>query len=264
MKISILEKFKKVVTTALIAAITIGSTGIVHANSSQSESLKDSKQISYERMLETCKNSTVLAGDDLASAINLFSNDLSGHKFNVYVSDENLDIKNAKSLDIKDDGDRYTSVSVPIVGEDYSMLSNLTVVYDENNDVITYTESLLTKSDNNTFMLTSFADGEQVNKKDTGLKYMTNQELKKEIKELEEVGSDTEIQSGKASRASAGKIAACIAGVTGLGGTAAYAIVAMCAGSCPAVPPICAACIGAAATLGSAGIAGVVACFNLK
>ncbi|MBM7541607.1 hypothetical protein [Amphibacillus cookii] len=169
-------------------------------------------------------------------------------------SNANLDFDNAKYLDITKDNMTYTSITVPITGEGYSFTSNFTLVFDSHNKVINYSEALITKSDSNKFVITTYSDGELVQNKETDLDYISDSELKRGLEVINEDGY--QIMGVK-------KIAACIAAIAGVNAVVAYLIAGTCVASCPAVPPICAACIGGVATMGAADIVGIMGCFKL-
>ncbi|MCE7791699.1 hypothetical protein K8O68_04550 [Salipaludibacillus sp. CUR1] len=149
-------------------------------------------------------------------------------------------------------GGGVTVVSVPLHG-DYSLPSNITIFLDEENTVLQVNETLISKNELGNFQVDTYLDGSIVNSEDTGIAYMTDEELLAEepVAGIQPMGI--------------GSVAGCLAGVLGVGGTMATVIAYACGGSCAAPTPvtakICAACIGAYATLGSAGIGGVVACF---
>ncbi|MFS0675071.1 hypothetical protein [Ornithinibacillus sp. 179-J 7C1 HS] len=151
-------------------------------------------------------------------------------------------------------GGGVTVVTVPLHG-DYSLPSNVTVFFDEDNTVLQTNELLVTKNEVGNFQVETYLDGSLVNSEDTGISYMTDKEL------LAEKPVDSEIQP-----MGVGAVASCLGAVLGVGGTVAYIIAVACGGSCaaptPVTAPICAACIGAYAVLGAGGIAGAVACFN--
>ena len=152
-------------------------------------------------------------------------------------------------------GGGVTVVTIPLSG-DYSLTSNITIFFDEDNTVLQTNEMLLTKNELGNFQVDTYLDGSITKSEDSGISYMTDEEL------LAEEPVDSGIQP-----ASMKSVAACLTGVLGVGGTIGYLIALGCGGSCavptPVTAPICAACIGAYATLGSAGIAGVVGCFAL-
>lgn len=151
-------------------------------------------------------------------------------------------------------GGGVTAVTVPVHG-DYSLPSNVTVFFDEDNTVLQTNEMLVTKNEVGNFQVETYLDGSLVDSEDTGISYMTDKEL------LAEEPVDSGIQP-----TGVGAVASCLGAVLGIGGTTAYIIAVACGGSCaaptPVTAPICAACIGAYAVLGAGSIAGAVACFN--
>lgn len=151
-------------------------------------------------------------------------------------------------------GGGVTVVTVPLHG-DYSLPSNITVFFDEDNTVLQTNEMLVTKNEVGNFRVETYLDGSLSNSVDTTIPYITDEEM------LAEEPVSSEIQP-----MGVGAVASCLGAVLGVGGTAAYIIAVACGGSCaaptPVTAPICAACIGAYAVIGAGGIAGAVACFN--
>ncbi|WP_222934661.1 hypothetical protein [Paenibacillus terrae] len=151
-------------------------------------------------------------------------------------------------------GGGVTVVTVPLHG-DYSLPSNVTVFFNEDNTVLQTNEMLVTKNEAGNFRVETYLNGSVVKSVDTDRPYITDEEMLAE----KPVNSGIQPQS-------VGKVAGCLGAVLGVGGTVAYIIAVACGGSCaaptPVTAPICAACIGAYAVLGAGGIAGVVACFN--
>lgn len=151
-------------------------------------------------------------------------------------------------------GGGVTVVTVPLHG-DYSLPSNITVFFDEDNTVLQTNEMLVTKNEVGNFQVETYLDGLLNKSVDTGISYITDEEMLAE----EPVGSGIQPMG-------VGAVASCLGVVLGVGATMAYLIAVACGGSCAAPTPvtaaICAACIGAYAVLGAGGIAGAVACFN--
>lgn len=149
-------------------------------------------------------------------------------------------------------GGGVTAVTVPVHG-DYSLPSNITVFFDENKTALQTNEMLVTKNEVGNFQVETYLDGLLVKSEDTGISWITDEEM------LAEEPALIQPMGVKA-------VAACLGAVLGVGGTAAYIIAVACGGSCaaptPVTAPICAACIGAYAVIGAGGIAGAVACFN--
>lgn len=171
---------------------------------------------------------------------------------------ENVASESSFSLDestVYTVGGGVTVATVPLHG-DYSLPSNITIFFDEDNAVLQTNEMLVTKNELGNFKVATYVDGSMTKSEDTDISYKTDKEL------LAEKPDGSEIQPMGVK-----SVAACLAGVLGVGGTIGYLIAVACGGSCttptPVTATICAACIGAYATIGSAGIAGVVGCFAL-
>ncbi|WP_434748472.1 hypothetical protein [Paenibacillus amylolyticus] len=151
-------------------------------------------------------------------------------------------------------GGGVTVVTVPVHGE-YSLPSNVTVFFDEDDTVLQTNEMLVTKNEAGNFRVETYLNGSVVKSVDTDRPYITDEEM------LAEEPVNSGIQPN-----GIGAVAGCLGAVLGIGGTAAYIIAVACGGSCavptPVTAPICAACIGAYAVIGAGGIAGAVACFN--
>ncbi|MGY4795912.1 hypothetical protein ACVNNN_12990 [Lysinibacillus fusiformis] len=149
-------------------------------------------------------------------------------------------------------GGGVTAVSIPLHG-DYSLSSNITVFFDEDDNVLQTNEMFLTKNVLGNFQVSTYLNGTLVKSQDIGIAYMTDEEL------LAEEPSMIQPRS-------VGDVATCLVVAMDIGGTLAYAIAVACGGSCAAPTPvtavICAACIGAYAVLGAGTIAGAVSCFN--
>ncbi|WP_197479974.1 hypothetical protein [Paenibacillus swuensis] len=151
-------------------------------------------------------------------------------------------------------GGGVTVVTVPL-SDKYSLPSNVTVFFNEDNTVLQTNEMLVTKNEAGNFLVETYLNGSLVKSVDTEIPYLTDKELLAE----EPVNSGIQPMG-------IGTVAACLGAVLGIGGTVAYLIAVACGSSCVAPTPvtavICAACIGAYAVLGAGGIAGAVACFN--
>ncbi|WP_157062950.1 hypothetical protein [Actinopolyspora mortivallis] len=150
-----------------------------------------------------------------------------------------------------------TSVTIPVDG-DYSLVSNLTVLFDENGDIVQYSETLISENKEGNFNITSFTDGVLVNSNDTDQPYMTDEQLQQ--------GANSGAGSSESMTAmGVGSTVACVASVLGVSGATGYLIVSACTGACTipgAGTSVCVACIGAYATVGGASITAVASCFG--
>ncbi|WP_025026118.1 hypothetical protein [Caldalkalibacillus mannanilyticus] len=215
----------------------------------------------FERMNDVANTTSEITDSKRIQDIkNLIDNAISNNEVVMNGSEVELDFSNAKFLKITQNDTDYTSATIPITGDQYSFTSNFTLIFDSNNEIINYSEILVTKSDNNKFVITSFSDGKLTHEEETDLDYVSNSELEKQLADLQ-----ASLEEGNQQIQPEGikEVAACIALIASVDLVVAYLIAGTCAASCPAVPPVCAACIAAVATLGVANIAGIVGCFNL-
>lgn len=169
--------------------------------------------------------------------------------------DAELDFENAIVLDTNAEGEIYTSITIPVVGQDYSILSNVTctIIDDE---IVAYSESLITTGDDGNLVINNYANGTFLETVETGV-YLSDKEIEEELDRLSEIVKKTSLQRG------AGEIAGCLAALLGIDVTLAAVLVGMCSGSCPAVPVVCAACVGAVAAVGVGNMELVAKCFSL-
>ncbi|MFO7960427.1 MAG: hypothetical protein R6U94_05735 [Nitriliruptoraceae bacterium] len=243
---------------ALIASITTALS--MAALPSADAALESPPDLSEEEcdttpMVDDSQHLTVLEGDATAAATDAVAEALETGQISLQVSRDHLAADSAEVHEIVTDGTPFTSVTYRI-GGDFSALSNLTVVLDEDQNIVQYNEALFSESKGGTFQIHSYADGELVLEEETDVTYVTNFMLQRTMDD----GSAVTLQS-------AGGTAACIALALGVPGSIGALIAKTCAVSCAAAatPPgatVCAACIGAAALLGTGAAAAAVSCFR--
>ncbi|MGE6514805.1 hypothetical protein [Lysinibacillus sphaericus] len=73
-------------------------------------------------------------------------------------------------------GGGVTAVSVLLHG-DYSLPSNITVFFDEDDNVLQTNEMLVTKNELGNFQVSTYLNGTLVKSQDAGIAYMTDEEL---------------------------------------------------------------------------------------
>ncbi|WP_277210952.1 hypothetical protein [Isoptericola croceus] len=172
-----------------------------------------------------------------------------------------VDLEESKAavLALSGDDETFTSVSVPVGGE-HSLTSNVTIVFDEDENVVQYSESLLERNGSDNFRITAYTDGELTKSQDTDIPFVPDSEL---MKDLHFSGPISALDSTSASTLATSKsTSACLSATLGITGTLGIAIALACGGSCAGgAVPICAACIGAYAVVHGAGITAVAACF---
>lgn len=204
-----------------------------------------SQEITSPTVIETMKNNTLNSIKEKKLILN-------GQNINLLWND-------SKFLSIDEEETNYKSISVPIEGKEYSYFSNLTVVFDKNENVVTYSESLITKNQVNKFVIDTYIEGKKVSTQNTDIDYINNSKLKEGLFSLKQSVKE----SKNVNTRGIGAIAGCIAAIAGINGTIAYLIAGTCIAACPAIAPICAACIAGVCTIGAADIGGVIACFKL-
>ncbi|MET1180508.1 hypothetical protein ABG775_21455 [Peribacillus simplex] len=239
-----------VIASTILLGLSISST-FASASTYQGNDIKRT----FEKMNDMASDTKEVKDSQRIQDIKNMSKDaISNEKVVLNNSNAKLDFDNARLLDTTQNNKNYTSITIPVVGDQYNFISNVTLIFDSKNKITNYSESLITKNEDNKFVITSYFDGELFESNVTDLDYKSNSELKEGLKNIQTEGMQTKGFK---------KIATCIAAVAGVDITVAYLIAGTCAASCPAVPPICAACIAAVATMGAGTIAGVIACFNL-
>lgn len=261
--VSLMKKFAAVAMASTLFFGWSGSSTFASPNTesvSKNVSVNQNKDMksTFKKMNDLANTTKVIQDSQRIQDIKITAeNSISSGKVVLKHSDAQLDFDNAKYLDISQDNKSYKSITIPIVGDQYSLISNLTVIFDSQDKISNYSETLITKSENNKFVITSYSDGELVQNQVTDVDYKSNSEVKKSLDRI-----NAQAISVDAPQYSMGAVAACIAAVAGVDIAVAYLIGGTCAASCPAVPPVCAACIAAVATMGAGSIAGVIACFN--
>ncbi|BBO00032.1 hypothetical protein [Sporolactobacillus terrae] len=262
--------WKKTVSILMVSALVLGwfgfgSSTLASSNNQAVDNSEDfyqdnSVKTSFQAMSDIASKSSEIKDPLKIQNLKNISKNVISKKVVLNNSNANLDFDNAKALTITQDNKNYTSVTIPITGGQYSFISNLTLIFDSQNKMITYSETLITKNNNNKFVITSYFDGELVQNKVTDVDYVSDSELKKGLDEIHETTKEI---NQNYQTAGVGKIAACIGAVAGVNAGVAYLIAGTCVASCPTIVPICVACIGGVATMGAADIGAIVACFKL-
>ncbi|NYH79668.1 hypothetical protein FHR84_003006 [Actinopolyspora biskrensis] len=206
---------------------------------------------------ESTTEMTLVEGQDARDLTGTAFEAVKNGEISVQAPQSALSRGQAKVYTVDSEETTSTSVTIP-VGGDYSLVSNLTVLFDESGDIVQYSETLISENESGNFNITSFTDGVLVNSNDTDQPYMTDDQLR------QGAGSGTG-SSDSMTAMGAGSTAACVAAVLGVSGATGYLIVSACTGACatPGVGTgVCVACIGAYATVGSASVTAVASCFG--
>lgn len=172
---------------------------------------------------------------------------------------DNLNFNGVNVVKSNIDGKYYTSVDIAVTGK-YSHLSNLNIMFNENDILETYTETLIYNNDKlNKFIIDNYQNGKLIEHKQTDISYINNKQIMESIQELKLIAE-------KLDNKSLNDKAACIAALLGVNGAVASLIVGTCTLACAAAPvggAVCAACIGGICVIGAADIGAIVACFKL-
>ncbi|MDO7267020.1 hypothetical protein [Shouchella clausii] len=249
--------WKKPVSIFMIFTILVFGSASTSLNVS-AQSSGDPYHEKFEQLNDVATTTNEVTDPERIQSLKDMSSDaISNNQLELNYLNADLDFDEANILDISYNNENFTSATFPIVGDDYSVISNLTLVFDSDNEVINYSETLITKSDINTFKVTTYFDGLLTQDEVTDIDYISNEELQEELELIHSVQSDDIVQTQGIT-----EIALCISTVALIDLTVARLIAVSCIASCPAVPPICAACIGAVAVVGSANIGAIIACFR--
>ncbi|WRP07373.1 hypothetical protein U9J35_04175 [Rossellomorea aquimaris] len=252
-----------VVAMALTLVVPGSYATISDANAQSNENANatsniDSVSGKFEQMKDTANKSSEIKNSKQIQKLKDISNAaISSNQVVVNASNSELVIDNAKFIEIKEEKVKYKTVTIPIVGDQYSFISNLTLIFDSKNSLISYSETLITKNDNNKFVVTSYSNGNLLQKDETDIDYVSNNTLKKELKVMQNSANGI-----VAPQKSFSKTVLCISTVALIDLTVARLIAATCVASCPGIPPICAACIGAVAVVGAGNLGAIMACFK--
>lgn len=250
------KKFMSALSIVLVFVLLAGAI-----SASAAEYSKDAeRQHSFNKLSEVAAMAVEVTDTERINEIKEnVKDDVENGNVVLHFTSAYLNYNEVKVLDIAYENDIYTSITIPVTGTAYSLLSNVTFVL-ENNQIVVYSETLITRGTDNNFVIATYYDGVLVDTNHTDIGYISNEEIQQDLDTIH-----TSVQRGKdyAQTRGVGAIVGCLTGVLGVNAAVAYLIAGTCIASCPTVVPICAACIGAVATIGAADIAAVVACFSL-
>lgn len=172
---------------------------------------------------------------------------------------DNLNFKEINVVKSNIDGKYSTSVNISVKGK-YSLLSNLNIMFNENDSFIGYTETLIYNNDKlDKFIIDNYQNGKLIEHKQTDIDYINNEQIKEDIQGLKKIGTE-QYDKGWGSKVG------CIAALLGINGAVAYLIAGTCTAACAAEPvgsAVCAACIGGICVIGAADIGAIIGCFKL-
>jgi len=156
-----------------------------------------------------------------------------------------LDWTDVRGVELKFEGTTTLIIVIPIVGEGYNNLSNLTLNFTDDSELLHYQELTLSNSTENTFEVTTYINGELTYHRITDIEFFTDGLI-----------NDNYVQVDPFS---VGAVAACIAFILAVDIAIAYLIAGTCSFACSigiVVPVVCATCISGIVVLAGANIMG--------
>lgn len=257
------KHFMKKVSLGMALALIVGGITVSAAPKMEmkiSEKDVERMESSFEKIEDIAERSTeVVDTERIENLKNVVKKAITEENKVLQASEEELHYEDVAVLDIACDDEIYTTITVPIQSENYSLLSNATFVV-KNNQVLAYSETLITTDDNNKFVIDNYFNGELLESNHTNIDYISDAEIQQGIDSLNEI---SEKSTEYIQTRGIGETAGCLAAVLGVNVGVALLIAGTCAASCPAVVPVCVACVSGVFALGGADVAAVVACFGL-
>lgn len=233
----------------LVMTFAISTTAFAAENTAQANSNSN-----YEYIADLAAKTTVIEDETLTDSLTSMAlNFIHNSTIKLHISESAYDFYNGKVALIADSNESRALV-IPVNNDGYSSFSSLTVLFDDNNQVITYSELIVTKSANNTFSIQIFNDGVEAYNEVTDLEYISNDEMNDWIADVnEEYGGPQPY----------GLNVPCFVAVSGAGATVSGLIVKLCGAPCVLAPPACAVCLGGILVIGGGSIiAAVTQCWE--
>lgn len=215
---------------------------------------------SFAEMNEIVSRSYDVKDEEIKSEyIELAKYEIGRYNFIVNGNKNNLNFEEVNVVKINLDDSEYTAVNIAVAGE-YSTLSNINILFDENNKFTGYTETLIYNNpETNKFIIDNYQNGILLEHKETSVDFISNEKIKEGIQGLKEMGNQPHTTG-------AGATVGCLAALLGVNGAVAYLIAGTCVTACGAAPitgAVCAACVGGICVLGAADVGAIIACFKL-
>jgi hypothetical protein len=179
--------------------------------------------------------------------------------FSLHVAIDILDFNNVTVLQVAGETgtEDYYTITVPIADNNHNFFIHVTAVYDMNKNLKGYQETLISKSVKDTFEITSYSNGTQINHQVLEEKFVSNEELQQQLQDVQKGARKLSQTRGIAEKV------ACLVIVLRISCTIANILAPVCATACLSVVPDCVACVTGFVALGGASITGVIGCFKL-
>lgn len=155
--------FKKLLSFTLALTVLFVTTVSASAASEDDFYFQITNEVAYTfaEMAEVASKSTDINDIETKNFyINLAKNEINRNEFVVNGGKSSLDFGKINVVATSLEGSNFVSVNVAIAGN-YSTLSNLNVMFNENNEFIGYTETLIYNNpETNKFIIDNFQNGE--------------------------------------------------------------------------------------------------------
>lgn len=203
-------------------------------------------------VLDTAKRTILIEDEVRLSELNeIIKSELINGALNLQVNSEYIDFLNG-TLVINKDSYGITYLVLPIVGNGYSILSNIVIGFDEENSIEYYSETYKTKSEIYTFKVLALFNGNVIRNEVTNIEYIEDEDIIYTIAILNSINMNN-IDARALDLA-------CFAVVTGASGGVIASILKLCGTPCALLPPTW---VGGIIVVGGVGIAGAVGtCWN--
>ncbi|WP_153829989.1 hypothetical protein [Enterococcus mundtii] len=223
-------------------------------------SLTDEQNTLVDKMVETSQNTFEVSQIEKENVTNYFSKDLANNKVQLHIDNTYLDkakIVVVQTID-KITNEEYYVITLPVASEDYSFISNVTATYSSNGELKALQETLITKSQKNTFEIHSYSNNNLVNHEILDDTFVSNEQIKNDIQNV----TNEVLENSK--KRGAVQIIACLVVVLGVSYYLAGVILAACSALCIAtLGAACAACIGGFCAFAGVSLTTIGGCFKL-
>ena len=223
-------------------------------------SLTDEQNTLVDKMVETSQNTFEVSQIEKENVTNYFSKDLANNKVQLHIDNTYLDkakIVVVQTID-KITNEVYYVITLPVASEDYSFISNVTATYSSNGELKALQETLITKSQKNTFEIHSYSNNNLVNHEILDDTFVSNEQIKNDIQNVTNEVLENSNKRG------AVQIIACLVVVLGVSYYLAGVILAACSALCIAtLGTACAACIGGFCAFAGVSLTTIGGCFKL-
>nr|WP_258152619.1 hypothetical protein [Enterococcus faecium] len=124
-------------------SLILVSSFIPVLNVSASEAGTNEKMISdftdeeldtFEKMSDIMETTKLVSKTETNDIKVRFQNELRNRNIIIHVPESSLDLANTKVLQVTENSKDFYTITVPIVGDDYNLFSNLTVTYSQNGE----------------------------------------------------------------------------------------------------------------------------------